>query len=95
MMRCERQRRLATKLEAALIARAIAGTERYKFHANGTVEVWTEHDNRFGLDVLRWLLPEGHRAGGRPAQSVMSRDEFLAIVTRHETNDDGRTDDTD
>lgn len=53
----------ATRLENALISRATLGVERRKEHANGTVETWTEFDNKLGFALLAKMIPARYGAG--------------------------------
>ncbi len=78
--------RAAIRLEAALIERAINGVERRKVYANGTVETYTEFDNRFGLMVLDRLEAQLRvdTVVDRFTSPVTGRDEFLALIARYE-----------
>jgi hypothetical protein len=74
--------RAGNALEAALIARATHGSERYRFLGNGGVEIWREFDHRLGLQLLRKLKPAryGDAVAAAAPVRTMTRAEFLAAI---------------
>ncbi len=73
----------ARALEAALLGRLTHGTERYRFYADGRVDVWCEYNDTLAYAVLKRLWPERHGEASAAAAApvpTMSRAEFMAFV---------------